>query len=67
MNATAAQREGTDMPWYRWIVNYRDKRGNIHQTIVESTSHQDAIVAARVAHPAGHDFTAIKLSTKPLR
>lgn len=55
------------MPWYRWAVNYRDKRGKIHQTIVESTSRQDAIVAARVAHPTGHDFTATKLSTKSLR
>lgn len=53
--------------WYRWIVNYRDKRGHLHQTIVESTTHQDAIIATQVAHPAGHDFTAIKLSTQPLR
>jgi hypothetical protein len=52
--------------WYRWAVNYRDRRGKIHQTIVESTSHRDAIVAASAAHPAGRDFTAIKLSTRPL-
>ena len=53
--------------WYRWAVNYRDTRGRLHQTIVESTTHRDAIIAAHVAHPTCHDFTAIKLSTRPLR
>ena len=52
--------------WYRWVVNYRDRSGKIQQTIVESTTHRDAIVAASVAHPTGHDFTATKLSTRPL-
>ena len=53
--------------WYRWTVNYRDARGKIRQEIVDSTTHQDAIIAARVLHPNGRDFAATKLSTKPLR
>lgn len=52
--------------WYRWVVNYRDRRGIIHQTIVDSPTHRDAVVAASVAHPTGRDFTATKLSTRPL-
>lgn len=52
--------------WYRWAVNYRDKRGKIQQTLIDSTTHQNAIVAARTAHPTGRDFTAVKLSTRPL-
>jgi hypothetical protein len=55
-----------DPLWYRWLVNYRDKRGRLHQTLVESTTHRDAIIAAQMSHPAGHDFTATKLSSRPL-
>jgi hypothetical protein len=47
-------------------VNYRDRRDTIHQTIVDAPTHRDAVVAASVAHPTGHDFTATKLSSKPL-
>jgi hypothetical protein len=53
--------------WYRWAVNYRDRRGKIQQTLVDSTTHQDAIIAAQIDHPKGRDFTAIKLSTRPLK
>lgn len=59
-----AKRKGS--LWYRWSVNYRDARGRIRQEIVDSIAHQDAIVAARVMHPTGRDFTAVKLSTRPI-
>lgn len=52
--------------WYRWAVNYRDKRGRIRQVLIDAPSHRDAIAAASVAHPAGRDFAATKLSTKPI-
>ena len=55
-----------DPLWYRWVVNYRDSRGKIQQTMIDSTTHKDALIAARVAYPKGSDFTAIKLSTRPL-
>ena len=55
-----------DPLWYRWIVNYRDKRGKIQHTLIDSTTHRDAIIAAQVSHPTGSDFSAIKLSTRPL-
>lgn len=57
----------SDPLWYQWAVNYRDTRGKIRQDIIDSTTRQDAIIAARVMHPAGRDFTATKLSAKPLR
>jgi hypothetical protein len=47
-------------------VNYRDSRGNIHQTTVDAATHDEAIVTAQKSRPAGRDFTAIKLSTRPL-
>lgn len=52
--------------WYRWVVNYRDSRGKIQQTMVDSTTHKDAIIAAQVSHPKGSEFTATKLSARPL-
>jgi len=58
---------GGSAPWYRWLVNYRDSRGKIQQTQVDSTTRRDAIAAASVGHPTGRDFTAAKLSTKPLK
>lgn len=51
---------------YRWAVNFCDKRGKFQQTMIDSTSLRDAIVAAQVAHPKGRDFTATKLSVRPL-
>ena len=57
----------TSALWYRWTVNYRDNRGKIQQTLIDSTTHSNAIVAAQVAHPKGREFTAVKLSTKPLK
>jgi hypothetical protein len=60
-------RKFRDPLWYHWAVHYRDRRGELHQTIVESTTRRDAIIAASVMHPTGHDFTATKLSTRPLR
>jgi hypothetical protein len=54
------------MPWYRWAVNYREG-SRIRQEVVESTTHRDAIIAARMMHPRGSDFAAIKLSTRPLK
>jgi hypothetical protein len=51
---------------YRWAVDYRDTRGKIQQTMIDSTSLRNAIVAAQVAHPRGRDFTATKLSARPL-
>jgi len=52
---------------YRWLVNYRDGRGQLRQTIVDSTSRHDAILRAQLAHPAGRDFAApTKLSARPL-
>lgn len=62
-----ATRKSRDPLWYEWAVNYRDARGKIRQDIIDSTTRQDAIIAARVMHPAGRDFTATKLSAKPLR
>jgi hypothetical protein len=44
--------------------------GRLRQTMIDAITHRDAIVAASVtppAHPTGHDFTAAKLSTRPLR
>jgi len=61
-----ATRKIRDPLWYRWAVNYRDTRGKIRQELVDSTTHKDAIIAARVMHPTGRDFAATKLSTKPL-
>jgi hypothetical protein len=56
-----------DPLWYLWAVNYRNKRGRIQQLIVEAPTHADAVAAAAVDHPGGFDFTAQKISTRPLR
>jgi hypothetical protein len=52
---------------YRWVVSYRDGRGRPHQTMIDSTSQRAAIVTAQTAHPTGRDFTATKLSARPLK
>jgi hypothetical protein len=51
---------------YRWAVNFCDSRGKFQQKMIDSASLRDAIVAAQVAHPKGRDFTATKLSVRPI-
>jgi hypothetical protein len=52
--------------WYRWRVNFRES-GRVRSIVVESTTHATAVQAARVDHPRGSDFTAVKESTRPSR
>ncbi len=51
---------------YRWAVNFCDNSGKFQQTMIDSTSLRDAIVAVQGRHPKGRDFTATKLSVRPL-
>lgn len=51
---------------YRWAVNFCDNSGRFQQTMIDSTSLRDAITAAQVAYPKGRDFTATKLSVRPI-
>jgi hypothetical protein len=51
---------------YRWAVNYCDNRGKFQQTLIDSTSLRDAIIAAQAAYPRGRNFTATRLSARPI-
>jgi hypothetical protein len=51
---------------YRWAVGFCNNRGKYRQMMIDSTSLRDAIVAAQAAHPRGRDFTATRLSARPL-